>query len=160
DVIVGYNGKTIDNPSELPRLVAATKPGQRAQIDVWRNGRKEQVGAVIGEFPAEQKTAAHEPKQKPQGASSDQLGLAVSELPPAARKQLGVDYGLVVEDVVGGPAAQAAIQPGDIILAVNQDHFHSIEEFNKLIGRHKKGERVALLVQRGDAALFVPMQLG
>jgi serine protease Do len=160
DVIVGYNGKAIDNPSELPRLVAATKPGQRAQLDVWRNGRKQQVSAVVGEFPSEQKTAAREPKQKPGATSSDQLGLAVSELPAAARKQLGVDYGLVVEDVVGGAAAQAAIQPGDIILAVNQERFHSIEEFNKLIARHKKGERVALLVQRGDAALFVPMQVG
>ena len=161
DVILGYNGKTIENPSELPRLVAATPPGQKAQLDVWRGGKRAQIAAVIGEFPAERRaSAAPQEKQKPAATSSDQLGLAVRELPVAARKQLGVDYGLVVEDVVGGPAARSPIQPGDIILAVNQDRFRSVEEFNKLIARHRKGERVALLVQRGDAALFVPMELG
>jgi serine protease Do len=160
DVILGYNGKQIDNPSDLPRLVAATKPGQKAQLDVWRNGKRERLSAVVGEFPSEQrKASAREPAGKPAAANA-QLGLAVSELPPQARKQLGVEYGLVVEDVTGGPAARSPIQPGDVILAVNQDRFHSLEEFNKLIAAQRKGGRVALLVQRGDSALFVPMELG
>jgi serine protease Do len=71
-----------------------------------------------------------------------------------------VDYGLVVEDVAGGPAARSPIQPGDVILAVNQDRFRSLEEFKRLIAQRKKGESVALLVRRGDSALYVPIELG
>jgi serine protease Do len=84
----------------------------------------------------------------------------VQELPPEGRKALGVDYGLVVADVVGGPAARSPIQPGDVIVAVNQERFHSLEEFKKLIARHKKGESVALLVRRGENALYVPLEIG
>jgi serine protease Do len=137
--------------------VAASTPGEKAQLELWRNGKREQVSVAVGEFPSEPRTASRDAPQKP---ASNELGLAVRELPPEARKQLGVDYALVVEDVTGGPAARSPIQPGDVILAVNQDRFSSIEEFNKLVGQRKKGERIALLVRRGDASLYVPMELG
>ena len=96
-----------------------------------------------------------QPKQ-----ASNELGLAVQELPPEGRKALGVEYGLVVAEVVGGPAARSPIQPGDVIVAVGQEKFASMEEFRQLIARHKKGESVALLVRRGENALFVPLELG
>ncbi len=160
DVILSYNGKKLDNPSDLPRLVGATKPGEKAQLEIWRGGKREQVAATVGEFSNEPEHAASRKPAKKKAQANSALGLAVAELPPEARKQLGVDYGLLVEDVTGGPAAASPIRPGDVILAVNQQRFHSVEEFNQLIARHKKGERVALLVQRGEAALYVPMELG
>ncbi|MBV8030317.1 MAG: DegQ family serine endoprotease [Betaproteobacteria bacterium] len=156
DVILSYNGKKIEQASDLPRIVAASKPGQKAEIEIWRSGRRMQVAAVVGEFPSEAKTASRQAPQKP--TASNELGLAVSELPPEARKQLGVDYGLVVEDVTG--SSQSAIQPGDVIVAVGSEHFHSIDEFRNLVARHKKGESVALLVRRGDASLYVPVPVG
>jgi serine protease Do len=157
DVILSFNGKKIEDAAELPRLVAAAKPGDKAQLELWRNGKREELGVAVGEFPSETRAAAPEAPQQP---ASNELGLSVRELPAQARKQLGVDYGLVVEGVTGGPAARSPIQAGDVILAVNQDRFRSIEEFNKLVGQRKKGERVALLVRRGEAALYVPMELG
>ena len=83
----------------------------------------------------------------------------MSELPPEGRKALGVEYGLVIEDVRGGAAAASGIQPGDVIVAVGQEQFRSFEEFNKLLARRKKGERVPLLVRRGESALYVPVEL-
>ena len=65
----------------------------------------------------------------------------MSELPPEGRKALGVDYGLVVEDVSGGAAAGSGLERGDVIVAVGQERFRSLEEFNKLLAR-RKGERV------------------
>ena len=156
DVILSFNGKRIENPNDLPRLVAATKPGEKATLEVWRGGKREQLTATVGEFPADTTTASREAPAK---ASGTNLGLAVSELPPEGRKALGVDYGLVVEDVRGGTAATSGIQPGDVIVAVGQEQFRSLEEFNKLLARRKKGERVPLLVRRGESALYVPVEL-
>ena len=155
DVILSYNGKKIEDPNELPRLVAATKPGEKAALEVWRDGKRQQVAATVGEFPTEAKAAARTPPAK---ESHDTLGLAVSELPPEGRKALGVDYGLVVEDVRGGAAAGSGLERGDVIVAIGQDRFRSLEEFNKMISQ-RKGQRVPLLVRRGESALFVPVEL-
>jgi serine protease Do len=157
DVILEYNGKKIEDPNELPRLVAATKPGQKATVALWRNGKREQLAVTVGEFPAEQTARA---KELPEKGSPTGLGLAVRELPAEGRKELNVDYGLVVEDVGGGAAGRSPIQPGDVIVAVNQEKFRSLEEFNRLIAKHKKGEKVALLVRRGEATLYVPIDVG
>jgi serine protease Do len=62
--------------------------------------------------------------------------------------------------VAAGPAASSPIQPGDVILAVGQQQFRSVEEFKKLIAQHKKGESVALLVRRGEASIYVPIEVG
>jgi serine protease Do len=157
DVILAFGGKAIEDPNELPRLVAGTKPGEKAPIEIWRNGKRERLTATVGEFPTEVKRASREPA--PKQASSD-LGLAVQELPAEGRKALGVDYGLVVAEVVGAPAAASSIQPGDVIVGVGSDKFASFEEFRKLIARHKKGESIALLVRRGEASLYVPLEIG
>jgi serine protease Do len=155
DVILAYNSKKIEDPNELPRLVAATKPGDKATLEVWRNGKAERLAVNVGEFPAEAKAAS---PPAPAKDKHDNLGLAMSELPPEGRKALGVDYGLVVEDVRGGAAAGSGLERGDVIVAVGQDRFRSLEEFNKLLAR-RKGERVPLLVRRGESALFVPVEL-
>ena len=78
----------------------------------------------------------------------------------ADRKTLGVEFALVVVDVVGQPAQSSPILPGDIILAVNQQRFSSIEEFNKLLAQQEKGASVALLVRRGEGAIYVPIPVG
>jgi serine protease Do len=157
DVILAYNGKKLEDPNELPRLVAATKPGEKATLEVWRNGKREQLAATVGEFPSETTPVSRETPSKD---ASNNLGLAVSELPPEGRKALGVDYGVVVEEVTGGAAARTPIQPGDVIVAVGQERFRSVKEFNQLVAQRKKGESVPLLVRRGDAAMYVPLEIG
>jgi serine protease Do len=72
-----------------------------------------------------------------------------------------VEHGVVVVDVAqGAPASRTPIRRGDVIVAVNQTRFKSIEEFNNLIEAQQKGETVALLVRRGEGALYVPMEVG
>ncbi|MGQ0547827.1 MAG: Do family serine endopeptidase [Betaproteobacteria bacterium] len=158
DVVTAWNGQKLEDANELPRLVAATKPGAQATMEVLRQGKRQSLKVTVGEIPQEETLAKAEPKEKPQAAN--RLGLAVRELPPADRKTLGVDYALVVVDVVGPQAQSSPILPGDIILAVNQQRFSSLEEFNKLLAQHEKGSRVALLVRRGEGAIYVPMPVG
>ena len=159
DVVTKWNGKALDDANELPRLVAATKPGTAAKMEVLRSGKREELSVSVGEIPVERTADAKAKQQKMEKEKHGRLGLAVEEIPASERKALGVDYGLIVVDVGEGPARGSGIQPGDVIVAVNQQRFKNIEEFNKLLASHKKGERVALLVKRGEGAVYVPLEL-
>lgn len=86
------------------------------------------------------------------------LGLAFSVLPPAERRALGVSFGLVVERV--DPTADAGpIQRGDVITAINNTEFASLEEFNRIVAKQKPGSSIALLVRRGTDSLYVPVKV-
>jgi len=157
DVVLDWNGKPIEDPNELPRMVAATKPGGAAKMRVWRGGKAETVTITVGEVQPDAAKTAKE--SHPKVPPPNRLGLAVRELAAEDRKALGVEYGLVVVEVAR-PNAAMPILPGDVIVAVNQQPFKSIEEFNKLIAEAQKGQSVALLVRRGEGALYVPVEAG
>jgi len=156
DVVLDWNGKAIEDPNELPRMVAATKPGAPSRMHVWRNGKDETLAITVGEV---QPDATKTSKESAPRTAPNRLGLAVRELPPEDRKALGVDFALVVLEVAR-PNASMPILPGDVIIAVNQRPFKSVEEFNKLIAEAQKGQTVALLVRRGEGALYVPVEVG
>jgi serine protease Do len=154
DVVLAFNGQKIDDPNKLPRLVAATKPGQSAVLRIWRNGKAEEVKFTAVELVAEAK--APKPAAD-KAAKPNRLGLVVSELPPAQRRALGIDYGLVVENA---DASRTALRPGDVIVGVGRESFKSVEDFERLIGEQKQGDTVALLVKRGEATVYVPVEVG
>ncbi|HJS78285.1 MAG TPA: DegQ family serine endoprotease [Burkholderiales bacterium] len=154
DVVLAYNGQPIDDTNKLPRLVAATKPGQSATLRIWRDGKAEEVKFTAGELVVDAKPAkpAAEKSTKP-----NRLGLVVSELPAAQRKALGIDYGLVVESA---DASRSPLRPGDVIVGVGRETIKSLEDFDRLIAEHKQGDTVALLVRRGEATVYVPIEVG
>jgi serine protease Do len=157
DVVLEWNGEQIDEPNELPRLVAATRPGSLAHLALWRDGKRQTLELRVGEIAPEPVVAA---RQAPAKQEDARLGMAVRELMPAERKTLGVDYGLVVVDIAQRPGPGSTILPGDVIVGVNQSRFASKQEFEKLINTHRKGDMVALLVRRGEVSLYVPVELG
>jgi len=152
DVILSYNGKALDNSNQLPPLVAATKPGSKASVEVWRGGRKETLGLTVDELKTEKVARA-----KPDKGEHGRLGLAVRPLSPEERKELGGAQGLVVEQVAG-PAARAGIRPGDLITAVNGTPVKTPDDLQKQVAKAKGS--IALLVRRGDASIFVPIEIG
>ena len=153
DVVLSYNGKALEDENMLPRLVAGTKPGDTAELEIWRGGSRERLKVNVGELPSEKRTAQSMPEK---GEKAARLGVLLAELPPAQRKALGVDYGLVVQDV---QKPDVPLRPGDVIVGVNRQQFASVEEFNKLIAA-QKGGTVALLVRRGPATIYVPVEVG
>ena len=157
DVILGFEGKPVKNANELPRVVAATKPGTTVALDIWRGGARRQVKATLAEFPSE--AVAQQDSGGDARKSSNRLGLVVRELAPAQRKALGIEYGLVVESIAN-PTPGTQLQRGDIIMAVNNVYFKSVDEFDRLIQQQVAGSIVALLVRRGDAALYIPVRVG
>jgi serine protease Do len=145
DVLLGVNGKTVERSAEIPPLVAAVKPGTKAKFELWRDGKKQNVDVTVGELPTERAAAAG--AEGGDAAQTGKLGLAVR---PS-------DEGLVVENVAGA-AARAGIRPGDVVTAVNGRQVKSADEL-RAAAEKAKGT-VALLVKRGEASIFVPVDVG
>src|SRR6185503_13955998 len=106
---------------------------------------------------ARDEARAQRPTRQSSPPSSNPLGLALRELPPSDRDALGVDYGLIVEAATAAAAA-TGIEPGDVIVAVNDRTFSSREEFSRLLARSKGDEPIALLVRRDEGALYVALK--
>ncbi len=152
DVIVRIDQREINRSADLPAQVASIKPGTSARLEVIRNGAPKTVNVTIGEM--KDSTVA-----KNDGASPDQgrLGLAVRPLAKDEQREAGISGGLLVEDAAG-PAARSGIQPGDIVLSLNGKPVSSVDQLRSLAG--KAGKHVALLVQRDNAKIFIPINLG
>lgn len=155
DIILSYNGKAIQEVSELPRLVAASPPGSQAQLVIWRNGSRRNVNVTLGELPTEK---AEEASPGPAGQAPNRLGLVLRDISPEQRQQLGINHGLVVE-AVRDAAARTPIRPGDVILRYNQTEVTNLAQFNRLLAKEKPGAPIALLVQRGQATSYVTLQV-
>lgn len=155
DVILGYNGRVVVRSSDLPQMVGATRPGSKVGIEVWRDGRKKTLQAVIGELNEQvRQTAA----QSERGAEVAGIGLLVSDMNTQEAKRLGFDGGVRVERATGA-AASAGIRRGDIITAINGAAVHSSQALAKRLEPFGKGERVAVLLHRGGRNLFVSLRL-
>ena len=160
DIIVRIDGREVAEAAELPRLVAQAKPGSEVPVEVWRDGRSHALTVTIGQAPTQQAARpAASPARRSQAAQGGRLGLQVSELPPEGRRALGIDYGLVVEGVAG-PNAEAPLQRGDVIVALNNQRFSSLADFNRRLDALPPGATVAALVRRGDMGLYVPLAVG
>jgi len=152
DVIRKVNGQALISGGDLSAIVAIAKPGDRLAMDVWREGKEMQVTATLA-------SAKADPASRDNLAGIDggaKLGLALRPLDPAERSQVGVAAGLVVEDA-GGAAAVAGVQPGDVVLAVNGKPVASVAQVRDVV--KKSAKSVALLVQRGDEKIFIPVPI-
>jgi serine protease Do len=159
DVILGVNGHVIERYGELSGSIAAMKPGSDATLQVWRGGKQQMVSVKIAELKEQVQTAAVTPGGKSNARQTDQatqLGLTVRALDPSEKEQVQTAGTLVVEDVAG-PAAAAGVQPGDIILGINGKRVKTAKELQD--AAKASGKNVALLIQRDDAQIFVPLRI-
>jgi len=153
DVILKFNGQPINRSADLPPLVATMKPGASATLEVWRDGKAKELNATVGRLD-EERVASNVDRSE---AGKGRLGVAVRPLSADEKRGAELDSGVVVQDV-GGAAAKAGVRPGDVIVAVNNTPVKSPEQLRDLIS--KAGKTVALLVQREDARIFIPVTLG
>ncbi len=161
DVVLRFDGKAINTSADLPRVVAATRPGSKVAVGLWRKGAPKEVEVVVAEMPADDRQAARGTKPKPQEQAANRLGLVVSELTPEQRRDLKVNGGLLIEDIRGN-AARTDLQRGDILLALiskgTTTELKSVEQFNRMLSQFEKGANVTLLVRRGDVQTFVTIK--
>jgi serine protease Do len=153
DVILKFNGASIGDAGQLSQRVGAAAPGDKVPLEIWRDGKIMSLTATIGNASKEL-SAEDSPADS---AAPARLGLALRPLNPEERRQAGVAGGLIVEDAAGR-AAEAGIQPGDVVLSVDGTPVESVAQLRKMVQEHSK--QVALLIQRGEARMFVPVTLG
>jgi serine protease Do len=153
DVIRKVDGQPIVSSGDLPALIGQSRPGDKVTLEVWRHGKREEIAARLGD-------AAEKPAKVAQAESAApgqqaRLGLALRPLQPQERH--GADGGLVVEQA-SGPSARAGVQPGDVLVAINGTPVKNVEQVREVVSKSDKS--VALLIQRGDSRIFVPVRIG
>jgi len=153
DVILKLDGKEISRSGDLPPLVSSIKPGTKVTLEVWRNGQSKELTATVGQLDEKNVVASNDKES----ASKGRLGVAVRPLTSDEKRDNEIDHGVVVQNV-SGAAERAGVRPGDVIVAVNNMPVKSVDELKTLV--EKAGKTVALLVQRQDARIFIPVTLG
>jgi serine protease Do len=154
DIILKFNGVAIDKSSDLPRLVGNTKPGTRATLTVWRKGAHRDLTLTVAEMESDKSAAKSEEKKQKQEQTANAIGLVVSNLSAAQKKELNIDSGVIVE-VAEGVAAHAGLRAGDIILQLNNADVKDARQFNALVAKLDPKKSVVALVRRGDSSQFV-----
>lgn len=162
DVILKFDGKTINAFADLSRYVGSTHPGTKVPVEIWRGNSSRQVQVTVGEMP-EEKGAVTRPGSRratPEQAAN-RLGLVVSELSSDQKRELKVQNGLVIEDVRGN-AAKADLRPGDVILSLVSKgiatDLKSVDQLNKLLAQLDKSSNVTLLIWRGGSQVYVTVR--
>jgi serine protease Do len=152
DVILKYDGSAIADAGQLSVRVSGSAPGGKATLDMIRDGKPLTIVAVIGSA-----TSGGVAKNAEAAPDAAHLGMRLRPLTPEEREQAGVSAGLVVEEA-SGRAAEAGIQPGDVVLSVDGAPVRSVVQLRARVREHDK--QVALLIQRGDSRIFIPVGLG
>jgi serine protease Do len=157
DIITKVDGRVIDKAGDLPRLIGSTKPGARTTLQLFRRGAYRDVVVVVGEFEpdAARKDARAEPEAPPSNVKA--LGLGVSDLTEAQKRELKVRGGVKV-DSAEGPAARAGLREGDVILSFDNGEVADVKHFIALVNKSDKSKPVSVLVRRGDWVNYVVIQ--
>ena len=156
DIILKFNGQDVDKSSDLPRLVGATGVGSRAGVTVWRRGSQLELPVTVAELRDEDAAPGKgpQPKKPAPQAPTNALGLQVSDLTAAQKRDLKAGAGVMV-DAADGRAATAGIQEGDLVLQVNNVEITGAAQFNALVAKLDPKKTVALLVQRDKASRYL-----
>jgi len=158
DVITALNGVPVTDSTSLPSQVAGLTPGSSAKVQVWRDKGSKDLNVKIGALSDTKVASAGGANGDGGAAAQDtRLGVAVRPLTPEEKEDSSLSRGLIVQQA-SGAAASAGIQAGDVILAVNGQPVTSVQQLKSMVAH--AGDSLALLIQRDDAQIFVPVDLG
>ena len=153
DVIVGYEGKEINNANDLPFLVAGTPVGKTVSLQVFRGNKQTPLTVAIGKMKEEEVIASRSEK--------DDLGLAVEQITPDIAEDLGLENsrGVVITAVApDGPGDEAGFQPGDIIREINRQPVQNLSDYRKIMAIAAQNKSILFLVQREDNTMFLALR--
>lgn len=163
DIILKFDGKPVLESIDLPRIVGSTKPGSKIAVQIWRKGATRDLTVTVGEIPDDEQAsnAAKRGKSTDPSTVANRLGLVLTVPSADQKRALGIQSGLIVEEVRNA-GLRTDLRRGDIILSVTskgeQVEVKSIAQFNELISAYDKSATITLLVRRGDVQTFVTIK--
>ncbi|HCH79016.1 DegQ family serine endoprotease [Stutzerimonas kunmingensis] len=157
DVILSLNDKPIVMSADLPHLVGALKPGSTARMEVVRDGDRKMLDVKIGAMPEEGEAVAA--SGGGQERSDNRLGVKVSELTDEQKKSLDLPGGVVITEILNGPAAMIGLRPGDVITHLNNQAINSAATFARVAEQLPKNRSVSMRVLRQGRASFITFKL-
>ena len=153
DVIRKVDGRAVISSGDLPAAIGVAAPGDKVRLEIWRQGSAKEIEARLGN--ANDKSA--EVASNTEAAQQGRLGLSLRPMQADELRAVGVNSGLLIENT-SGAAAKAGVEAGDVLLAVNGQAVKSIDQVRAAVAKSDKS--VALLIQRGDEKIFVPVRIG
>jgi serine protease Do len=157
DVITDFNGHPIDTSADLPPMVGMTPINQDAKLTIIRQGETKNVSFKIGLLPDQEDKA---PIDKAEAKPANRLGIQVSDLTEEQKDALeNYKGGVLVQDVDRGIASEAGIQPGDVILRIQDNPVRNTRDFDKIVKNLTVGKSVAVLIQRRGSPIFLALKI-
>ena len=168
DVITSLDGKTVESSSALSRAVAQVPPGQAVKLGLLRKGSTRTVSLTVAQRPGDESAIGREDWNEGEpsgdGSKAPKLGFKVGQLNAEVSRALQLPPGLkgvVVTDLVeGGPAEQAGVARGDIILELNQKPVSKPGDLTAIVGKMKDGDMALLRIRRGANSAFIAVPIG
>ena len=153
DIILKFDGKKIEKSSDLPRAVGGTKPGTASTVTVFRRGSTKDYPIMVGEFEPDRTAQKVSPEKATPPNATQLLGLTVSDLTDALKKELNLKGGVRV-DAVADPALKAGIREGDVVVQVANTEVADVKAFTQLLTRLDKNKPINVLLRRGEWAQY------
>ncbi len=154
DILTQVDGRAVEKAGDLPRMIGAIKPGTRSTVQVFRRGGYRDVTVTVAEFdPPTAAVAGRSPEaatgQPPATAVAGVLGLTVSDLSEAQRRELKLKGGVRV-DAAEGVSARAGVRQGDVILSIDNTEVADVKQFESVVAKVDKARAISVLVRRGE----------
>ncbi|SKC21452.1 serine protease Do [Pseudomonas putida] len=157
DVILSMNGQPIVM-SDLPHLVGGLKDGEKAKLEIIRNGKRQNLDISVGALPDDDVDIGAGTEGSAE-RSSNRLGVSVADLTAEQKKSLELKGGVVIKEVQDGPAAMIGLRPGDVISHLNNQAIGSAKEFTEIAKELPKNRSVSMRVLRQGRASFITFKL-
>jgi serine protease Do len=158
DIVLRVNDQAVERISDLSGAISRQAPGKEATLSVWRGRKQQEVAVPVAEVK-EPETRVAQDRPISRSEEGARLGLLVRPLAPQEKRAAKTEGNVVVERA-GGPAARAGLEPGDIVLAVNDTPIRSVEELRASASKLEEGDAAALLIERDGTQGFVSIRAG
>ncbi len=155
DIIVKFNGREVERSSALPPMVGLVQPGETVPVELVRDGKSITIRVTIEELPDSPQVAA-----QPQSPAIDVIGMQVESAPEDLLSELGLEFGVVVRSVTGGPARAAGILAGDVLTQVGGLEVRSAQALKNALDGLPTDRPIPVLVVRGGNSTFLTLRLG
>ncbi len=153
DIIISFDGKEVETPNELQRIVASTPPDKKVKAKVIRDGKIETLTVKVGTMPEE--------ITETEKAITTDLGLTVQTLTPDLAEQFNWsrdEKGVLITGVdPSGAGAEVGLRRGDLIKEIDRQNVENTEDYRKILGEAKKGESLLFLIKRGTRTFYITL---